>query len=776
MIKKLNRFKQQLFHAFLRHEGSLGRCTGNARPFLRPGGVRAVLLLALGLLAWAPNSFASGIDWENSIMMVEFDPENTEVPAFSCFGYSTDRLTTSGSGGTLLTACDSYSGTYTHCVWEYLSELGYDDENTEPEITNCFQQAGDYQVSSYLFDYAENLSGPDTSVFTIKAGSPDDTQSVITADAACSDLTLIANGVDSCNVELDVRDEFGNPVTQLDGQTVELTSDANFVVDANSGDYDFLTGTRIDGQVIPPSSSTGISLPLSSGADDVTNTFAVSAWAPSIRQVGVYLGKNEAFNFPFQFEMPTVDENGNLDLGNTVTFEYGQYTIPLGFQPWATTTFEVLSSPPEFLLDVEGQLKVIRNLLLPTSGGPNNQVEVFIETILPPDLYFEGLPINPIPFVTSVQERILNITLRLSDPTGVVTGDASFAGDTRYQINDGGTRDIRYPSGALGAGFGADCAIADDCDGTTIYLGSIGASIEGKIIGDKDKGVVQDYNAVRLGDIESVEDIREEVFTQAFQVTRGIEPQTQTGTQALTFATSWFASTDVALVEDADVKLGSSGSTLTLPTGANTLVIRNGNLIIEGDYEYGDSLDSFGIIMINDEVEETPATGNIFVKDDVIEMAGTIFAEGSLFTIPNALIITNDGDASVSDVSNGHVAANETQLLFTGTLLTHNTLGGGILVDLDTNYFTPWGDTVGTSDPERIEAEKYDLNFMRSYQPLYDTATPPNQTNTTDCYQPDPVGAPGVCDSNINAMIIRYDGRAVEIPPPGFDGASFFGR
>lgn len=729
--------------------------------------MKQIFILAFAALLWMPNVMASGIDWEASIMMVEFDPENTEVPVFSCFGYSPERLTAAGA----LTACSGYSGTYSTCAWEYLSELGYDDENTEPEIDDCFQQAGDYQVSTYLMDYADNVQGPDTSVFTVKAGPPDADASSIAGEATCSDLSLTANGVDACNVTLDVRDAFGNPVTQLLGQTYELTSDANFVVDANTGDYDFLTGTRVDTQVIPPSSAAGINLTFSSGTEDVSGTYSVSAWAPSIRQVGPYLGTNEAFNFPFRLELPTVDESGNLDVSDSVVFEYASYAVPLGFAPWATTTFEVLSDPKEFLLDVEGQLKVVRNLLLPTSGGPNNQVEVFIETIMPSGLFFEGLPINPIPFVTSVQERILNITLRLVAADSVVTGHASFAGDVRYQVNDGGTRDIRYPSGALGAGFGAECALADDCDGTTILLGSIGASIEGKVIGDNDKGVIQDYNAVRLGNIESIDDIREEVFTNAFSITRGLEPQEQTGNTALTFNANWFTSTDVVLVEDADVKIGANGSVLDLPTGVKTLVIRNGNLIIEGDFTYDDSLDSFGFILINDQIAEAPSTANIFVKDDVKRIAGTIFAEGSIFTVPNALIVTNDGDVSTGDVSNGHVPENETQLLFEGTLLTHNTLGGAILLDLDTNYFNPWGDTLGTSDPERVEAEKYDLNFLRSYQPLFNLFS--LQYNQSDCHQP---LNDGICDSNINALIIRYDGRAVEISPPGFNGSSFLGR
>ena len=730
--------------------------------------MKKLLLLSLSIILWMPNVLASGIDWEASIMMVEFDRENTEVPTFSCFGYSPDRLTSAGA----LTACSGYSGTYDNCVWEYLSDLGYDDENTEPDIIDCFQQSGDYQVSTYLVDYADNVQGPDTSVFTLRAGPPSPEESGLVAEPVCFDLSLVANGIDSCNVTLDVRDEFGNPVTQLQGLNYELTSDANFIVDANDGDYNFLTGTRVDGQVIPPSSATGIVLPFITGTDAVTDTFAVSAWAPSIRQVGVYLGVNEPFNFPFILELPTIDESGNVDLSDSVIFEYQNFTVPIGFQPWVTTSFEVLNSPPEFLLDVEGQLKIIRNLLLPTTGGPNSQVELFIETIMPAGLYFEGLPVNPIPFVTSVQERILNITLRLVDIDSVVTGQASFAGDVRYQINDGGTRDIRFPSGALGAGFGADCAAADDCDGTSILLGSIGASIEGKVIGENDKGLVQDFNAVRLGDIESITDIREEVFTNAFSITRGLEPIAQVGSAVIAFDPSWYATTDVVVIEDADVTIGTSGAVTALPTGVNTLVIKNGNLVVEGSFTYADRLDSFGLILVNDAIEAAPANGNIFIKDDVKQMAATIFAEGSIFTIPNALIINNDGDVTPSDVTNGHIPDNETQFLFEGTLLTHNTLGGAILLDLDTNYFTPWATTLGSSDPERIEAEKYDLNFIRSYQPLFDASDPPNQINTADCYQP----TVGVCDSNINATIVRYDGRAVEIPPPGFNGASFFGR
>ena len=123
--------------------------------------------LLLGIFTLIYEVQASGIDWQKSIMMVEFTAESAYVPTFSCFGYE-DRLTKSGlptDPGGELNACDGYVGPKDHCVWEYLSELGYDDENTDPDITTCFQQAGDYKASIYLKDFAGNVEGPDINSF-----------------------------------------------------------------------------------------------------------------------------------------------------------------------------------------------------------------------------------------------------------------------------------------------------------------------------------------------------------------------------------------------------------------------------------------------------------------------------------------------------------------------------------------------------------------------------------------------------------------------------------
>ncbi len=720
--------------------------------------------LALGLLFPVIVS-ASGIDWENSIMMVEFSPESNYVPSFSCFGY-TDRNTATSH----FSACNGYAGPESHCVWEDLATLGYDDENNDPEIDDCFQQAGNYKTSIYLIDYALNTQGPDVSEFLIKAGPPDSDISELEVDTTCTDLSVAANGINTCNITLKVKDEFGNPVTQLKNQTGTVYSDSSFASDANSGDYDFRGGTKINGITIPDSTGTPIGFSINNN-DEVTATLALSAWAPSIRKVGDYLGKNETFNYAFTFEVPGVDEDGDLDLTNPVTLQYNQFTPSIGFAPWAKTILENMVTPPAFILDTQIPFKLVRNVVAPTSGGPNNLVSIFLKTVnLPSGLYFEGVSFDPTSIDTTQQETIIYPTLKVASAGSVISGSVSFASDIAYDIIDNGVKTIRYPSGAVGVGFGQDCVDADDCDDTAIELGSVGASIEGKLVGEKDKGILQDFNTVRLGNIDSVEDIREEVFANAFIITRSAAPILQSGEQALSFNSSWFTNNDVAYVENADVKIGSSGSTTNLPAGKKTLVIRNGNLIIEGDIAYSDNLDSFGFILVNDLIAQYPDTGNIFVKNNVKRMVGTIFAEGTLATIPSTTIVVNDGDVTPDDISNGQNASNDTQLLFEGTLLTHNTLGGAYLIQFDTNYFTPWGDTTGTTPTDRALAEKYDLHFMRYYQPVYSGGV---QLNVSDCVSgSDPYG----CDRNPNAFVIRYDGKAVKLAPPGFEGASFFGR
>lgn len=710
---------------------------------------------------------ASGIDWHTSTMMVEFTPESGFVPPFDCFGATNMNDV----------ACLDYvanGGTEDHCVWSYLSDLGYSDTNLEPEITNCFQQAGDYIATIELYDYAGNVIDPvDENIFSILPGPPDSVQSELNLDPVCEDLSLIANNSDTCAMTLVLKDAFGNPVTQLKGQTGQLYSEAEFADDANAGDLNFRTGTKIDGSFIPDESSTFLDFTIGS-TDEVVADLLLTSWAPSIRKQGAFLGVNETFEYDFHFVVPSVDESGALDLGNMLTLEYNQFSPSVGFYPWAKTLLSI-EPPYEFLIDVAKPLNVIRNLVLPATGGPNTLVNLYLtHHNLPSELTVTGVAFNPTSVGITAQNTTVYPVLEVVSEGASVAGTIAFSSELSYEITDGSIYEIRYPSGAIGAGIlGADGG--DDYDDEIIDLTFIGASIEGKILGSKDKGIIQDFNAVRLGQGVAFEDIREEIFQNAFKIARGVDPLDTSALSAnalIDFDNSWFTNSNVAIVEGFDVRLGSESGTFNLPTGKNTLILRNANLIIDGDYDYADSLDSFGFIIVNDAIVVKPATGNIFIRNDVKKIVGTFFAEGAMATVSESLILDNTGDITTSDISNGDELNNTTQLLFEGTLLTHNTLGGAIDRSNGAPYYTPWDDSLGTDLAAKAEAIDYDLHYIRHYSPDY-SGDPIVQNNTADCV---PGGDSFGCDANNNAFVIRYDGRATKLAPPGFEEASFFGR
>lgn len=713
---------------------------------------------------------AAGIDWEASFMQVEFSAESGAVPPLSCFGF-TDRSAEAGP-------CNSYAGPSDVCVWQDLDSLGYSDENEAPEITDCYQQAGDYRVTVQLIDFAGNQSTPIVDDFVVQAGVPDANTSVLRADDDCSDLSLGATGgvagtADNvCSLTLEVKDQFGNPVTQLQGQTVTVYSEAEFPSDANSGDLNFRTGTKINDQFVPDNAGSALSFTL--GNDDlVSTTFDITAWAPSLRIVGDVLASNEPFAYDLKFTLPTVDDLGSLDLANTNLFEFEQYAPQLGFAPWATVLLDVLTTPQQYVLDVQTPFEITRNLLLPTTGGPNNPFNVFLTVHdLDPTLQIIGLNFDPVAtLIDSATESIIS-TLRVAGDNAQTGSDISFSSRIAYDIVDGGTRTISYPSGAIGTGLGST---GDNLDGSAVSTTLIGVSVEGKILGSNDAVVINDpsaFNGVQISEGESLVDIRREVFENAVRITRSLDSKTSNANEVVDFDNDWFDNENVAYVLDKDVVITNSGAPLNLPPGQNTLVIQNGNLIIEDDLNYADNNDSFGFILINDSIEPEPATGNVFIKDDLTQIVGTYFAEGGLISIPDSLIIVDTGDVTLADGDNGD-ATNNKQLIIEGTILTHNTLGGGIFQLTSNAYITPWETTPDSTTDSQERATRYDLHFMRAYSAEFDAAEPPNQTNTADCY---PGSNPFGCYPNNAATVIRYDGKAVKSPPPGYEGASFFAR
>jgi hypothetical protein len=220
--------------------------------------------------------------------------------------------------------------------------------------------------------------------------------------------------------------------------------------------------------------------------------------------------------------------------------------------------------------------------------------------------------------------------------------------------------------------------------------------------------------------------------------------------------------------------------------GQGTIIVDGGNLFLAGDLRYADENASLGVIVFHSQYDEVfgeghyPSWGNIFVQSQVHHMVGSYYADGSL-------ISTNDiADPSISSEAAKEAAYDPEgeavpyrsdqdifghQLVLEGTLFTRNTIGGSL--GEGPEWRTPWGVT-----EDQITAQRYDLHFMRRYYP------PRYQENTT--------GASGQfhlrgdlledadnflcaknmlheCDPNKHAFVIRVDGKAVNIPPPGFE-------
>ncbi len=688
----------------------------------------------------------TGVDWEESTMQVEFTAENSEVPAFSCFAISPDNCV----------------GTKDHCVVEDLDTLGYSDENSAPVIDNCFHQAGEYTVTITLKDFAENTSDPVVSNFTVKAGTPNQDQSEFSV-SGCQTTgesgVNIANGTDICTFIFKVKDKYGNPVTQLAGKNAQIYSDSDYPLDANRG-VSFRDGLRLSGLGAIGTSSTPTTFTLSNDAT-VSKQFQLSAWAPSTSEVVAHLGKNEAKQLDLNIELFTIDANGNLDMGNTVTFQYGQYSPDVRFRPPAKTLLSLLNNS-EFIVDVPTPMKLFRSL---TPANPGGTAGPPVKTFLRTYLHYHNLPTalsftaasqaffkdNPTPNTQrdpSGETYIRNLELTLTGPDPKFSHDLSFSTEVEYDTPIG---IIRYPSGALGSGFGVTAGEVDDLNDDSIGTRMIGVSIEGDVLSSKtSQQTFSDTEHLLLGGL-NFKDAREVLSQNAASITRGIP--VQLGGQ---FDTNWYNNSHVAVV-DGDVEIGFNGGTFNLPAGKNTLVIRNGNLLISGDLAYASESDSFGFILINDAIDPYPEKGNIFVRNRVKNIVGTYFAEGGFMSIADAVSFNSISVAANNNGSLPLTAAN--QLLLKGTLMTHNTVGGSLF---PSTYSNPWGvegETNGTTT--ETHAKTYDLHFVRQFQPLY-PAGGGSMTNEADCFSTP-------CDRNLNAFVIRVDGKVSSLPPPGFE-------
>ncbi|MDD3302297.1 MAG: hypothetical protein PHN31_01980 [Candidatus Gracilibacteria bacterium] len=149
------------------------------------------------------------------------------------------------------------------------------------------------------------------------------------------------------------------------------------------------------------------------------------------------------------------------------------------------------------------------------------------------------------------------------------------------------------------------------------------------------------------------------------------------------------------------VKYVEGNITISGDQDYETLVVKDGNVIIEGDLNQ--SKKKLGIIVLKDNYDvnlDYINKGNIYVENGVKEINAIIYADGG-FISANSLGLPYTLDSTIRTTSL------QKQLVVNGNLFTRNTIGGAQYVG---GYYLLPG---GTKITDFNKAMLYDLNYIR---------------------------------------------------------------
>ena len=680
-----------------------------------------VLVPCLGFAATFP---ISGVDYNASTMTIS--ATSAQHSPVTCLGMS-------------VTPSHAFS----------LAELGVSDSSTsltdfgDYDVDSCFQQAGDYIVKIDLYDAAGNYTDVPAINFTITSASPDETNSSLTAD--CTDA--VANGVNSgsCLLSLSLKDEFGNAIEQaVSGQ---ITSPAvSDTTDANLG-VSFRNGLKIGSSDFKAANPVNFTWNWVSPA-----SWAITALAPSIEKLniteipGTYASRlvDKIMGFTVD-NLPTINSDGTIGSG-IISFN----NLPVSLRFNSPVEAEPSFYPKEF--SWKDEININTNLVYPNAIGIAGNIAVALDSIsehlfsIPGDVDGEGNPIKaPITesfsFPNSASPSPESIQRELF-AAGPYDTPADIALVTTASYNLGG-QNIEFVSGAIGSPIqeAIDTNAVDPgsilgFNGESLSFKNIGVSIEGVVIGEETQmhllgGDGGDDKITRIAAVHS-SDIREGITQNAYELIRNAKVKI---TDPNDFDWTLFNNSNVVVVDlsgetnPENAVLNISGY---LPLKKSTLIVLNGNVVIDGNVYYQNHADdSFGMILVRDEAGSYPERANVYVRPNVTNISGSIFVDGGFFS--------NDGNV-LAEANTGN---RTNQLVLIGSLLSRNTIGGSRLSE----NFTPWE---STNDIDL--ASRYDLHEVRRY--------PGDGVN---CAKPG-----GVCDVNTSAFVIRLDQKMSLLTPPGF--------
>lgn len=229
-----------------------------------------------------------------------------------------------------------------------------------------------------------------------------------------------------------------------------------------------------------------------------------------------------------------------------------------------------------------------------------------------------------------------------------------------------------------------------------------------------------------------------------------------------------------------------TGDDFVLPPYPVTLAIRGADLRIKDNLVYPSNAPnaSLGVIMLgNDDCGLPPLGGNVFVHPAPTNIVGAYYLEGSVKSTNTDWTLPHSSTTDPRDNSWWYDTF-KNQLLWEGTIVSKNTIGGTV------DHQWPQSNCYASQGPEDIthgfigmnwdSAVEYDLAYLREYfqcgaktNLLHSYGTDNWKISECDTSNDEIAysgeSAKGTTTSEVEAVVVRYDSRIQNNPPPGFE-------
>jgi len=213
------------------------------------------------------------------------------------------------------------------------------------------------------------------------------------------------------------------------------------------------------------------------------------------------------------------------------------------------------------------------------------------------------------------------------------------------------------------------------------------------------------------------------------------------------------------LIINGDLTVGTNNTTLKTPSGSKTIVVNGGNIHLKSNLIYRDNKSVLGLIALKD---RNGNGGNIYIYPEVTNAVGSVYAEGSVLSVPETW--STDIAKIPTDFSDSFRRANfANQLYWQGSIASQNTIGG--------SYSNPEKcPNSATSGCNHESAKAYDLSTLRYF---YNQNGKRAGESTMELYGVVNIDLPDPPSALINdAVIVEYDSRLASNPPPLFSNSN----